>query len=90
MRATGSTQRREEDQEDGLEGVVNLVRIGEPGPADAEDHRPMPQQEGFERRVVTRGEKPFQQRPVGQVADRPGGEERAKLSRDPAPRFRSA
>jgi hypothetical protein len=46
----------------------------------------MPQQEGFERRVVSRSEKPFQQQSVGQIADRPGGEQRAKMTGDSAPR----
>ena len=57
-----------------LKGVLNVVRVGQGAPADAQDHRPMPRHQGRERRLGgergvlrrgTPGQEPIQQLRVG-------------------------
>ena len=73
----------DQDQERGLEGILRVVRVGEHAPADAQDHRPVPldqDREGQLGRLAAVGREPLQELAVGQLADRPHVEERAKLS----------
>ena len=74
-------------QERGLKGILRVVRISQDAPADAQDHRPMPLHQGGERlfgRITPLGREPLEQLPIGQVANRPGREEHAKLPHDAA------
>ena len=75
----------DEDEERGLEGVLGVVLVAQDRAADAEDHRPVPLDQGREGRpgrlvpvpvpVRTAGE-PAQQLAVGQPARRARVEER--------------
>jgi hypothetical protein len=64
-----------QDQERRLEGVVRRVGVAQDAAADAQDHRPVPAQQGLEGRLVDVARVPVQQLGVGQPAERlPGGD----------------
>jgi hypothetical protein len=75
----------DQDEEGGLEGVVRVVRVVEHAPADAEDHRPVPLDQGREgqlRGLAAAGREPLQELAVSQLPGRPDVVERADLPED--------
>jgi len=65
-------------KERGLEGVFRVVRIAQHTTADAEHHRPVPGHQLFKRGLcflVSPGEKPVQELPVGHLPSRAQGEQ---------------
>ena len=76
-----------QNQESGLKGILRVVRIGQYAPANAQDHRPMPLDQGGERllgRIAPLGREPLEKLAVGQLTDRADREECAKLPHDAA------
>ncbi len=67
-----------QNQEDGLEGVVNIVRVVEHVAAHAHHHRPVPRHQGFKSqiaRLVTTGQETLEQLPIGHAGIGPNAEE---------------
>ena len=80
----------DQDQEGGLEGVLGVVRVAEDAPADAQDHRPVPLDQGREGqlgRLAAPGREPLEELAVGQSRRRSGRQQRAELPREPAGPF---
>ena len=74
----------DEDQECGLERVLNVSRVVQGTATDAEDHRAMAGHQGLEgrfRRVGRpgRGIDPFQQLGIAEAGGRPGGKEGGEM-----------
>ena len=75
-----------QDQECGLEGVVNVVGIGQRGAADAQDHGPVSGHEGGEGQLgrlvvdITAGGEPLEQLAVAQSGRRPAPEQGRQVS----------
>ena len=61
----------DQDQEGGLKGVGDVVRVIQDAPADAQDHRPMPMEDRLEGRLVAMGEESLQELSLGQTCDGP-------------------
>ena len=58
----------DQGQEGGLEGILDIIRIAECIPADAEDHRPVPLDQGREGQLgglAVLGREPFEELTVG-------------------------
>ena len=68
-----------QQEESGLEGVVGVVGVVEDAAADAQDHRPMPTDQGLEGQLVAVGDVPFQEPGVGQARQGPLAEEAVDL-----------
>lgn len=80
-----------QDQEDGLEGVLGVVRVVEDAPADPQDHRPVPAHQLLESRLARLAairDEPVQQLAVRRRPDRPEVPQPAQLVRRPARHFR--
>jgi hypothetical protein len=75
----------DQDEESGLEGILNIIRIAECAAADAQDHRPVPLYKGCEGqlgRFASLGREPFEELTVRQLADGPQVEEGSELPPD--------
>src|SRR3954469_1392966 len=75
----------DQGQEGGLEGILDIIRIAEIIPADAEDHRPVPPDEGCEGqlgRLGVLGREPFEELTVGELPDGPQVEQGSELPPD--------
>ena len=80
-----ATSLLDQDQEGGLESVQRVVRVGESSATDAQDHRPMPLDQGCESQfpgLTLAGREPLEQLPVRQVPDDPHVEEGVDLPSD--------
>ena len=69
-----------QDQEDGLEGVIDVVRIKKPAAADAEDHRAMARQDFLECGLVALRKETLEQLALTQAGERAGTEKRLQVS----------
>src|SRR5215213_9739855 len=75
----------DQGQEGGLEGILDIIRIAEIIPADAEDHRPVPLDQGCEGqlgRLGVLGREPFEELTVGELPDGPQVEQGSELPPD--------
>ena len=77
-----------QQEEGGLEGVVGVVGVVEHASADAQDHRPVPADQGLEGQLVAVGDVSFQEPRIGQARQGALAEEaiicRRAASRRPA------
>ena len=67
-----------EDEERGLEGVIDVGAVDEHPPADAEHHRPVPAQEHVERRVFAVAGETLEEFGVGQLIEPAAAKDLAK------------
>jgi hypothetical protein len=65
----------DQDEERGLKGVVDVVRVGQDPPADAQDHRPELRHERLERRLIASDREPFEELAIPEAGDRPAFEQ---------------
>ncbi len=68
-----------QEQEYGLEGILRRVLVPQDAATGAPDHRPVPLDQGRERRLVAVIRKPFQQLLVRQTRNRPVEEQGVEL-----------
>jgi hypothetical protein len=61
----------EEHQKRGLEGIFGVALIPEHAPADRQDHRAVPRDQGSKRPLVAPVEKAFHELGIGQAGERP-------------------
>ena len=74
----------DQDQERGLEGVLDVSLVAKHAATDAQDHRPMPRDQSGERRLVAPGYVTPQQRTLGQSRHGSAVEQAVKLIEDRA------
>ena len=68
-----------QDEERGLEGVLNVVLVPQDGPTSGQDHRSVPRHQGLKRLPILRSGVPRQELAVGQTDDRPAAEKFAQV-----------
>ncbi len=74
----------DQDQERGLERVLDVSLVAKYAATDAQDHRPMPRDESGERRLVAAGCISLQQCALGQCRDGSAVEQAVQLVEDRA------
>ena len=72
----------DQDEERGLEGVLDVPLVAEHAAADAQDHRTVPRDQGGERRLVAVGDVAIQERALAQARDRTPIEQPVQLVED--------
>ena len=72
----------DEDEESGLERVLDLLRVVEPSSADGQDHRPVPGDQLLEGRFVPAADEPIEQLALIQAGEGAAGEQGAELGHE--------
>ncbi len=71
-----------EDEEGGLERVLDLLRVVEPSAADGQDHRPVSGDQFLEGRFVPAADEPLEQLALIQAGEGAAGEQGAELGHE--------
>ncbi len=74
----------DQDQEGGLEGVLDVSLVAKHAATDAQDHRPVPRDQSGERRLVAAGYVALQQRALAQSRHGSAVEQAVQLVEDRA------
>ena len=72
----------DQDEEGGLEGILDVVLVAEEPAADAQDHRSVPGHERSQGRLVAAGDEPLEERGLAQAGNGPAAEDPVQLAQD--------